>query len=282
MFVELTGGLANQLFQWAAGRVLADEFGADLRLDTRLVDRPDGRGAQVQKLVREQRLRRPSAREASAWEAVHSHLPSKAVGVLKRLRRLTYAVGWSTARTYREARAVLSRGKSVRLSGLFQDVAEVIPHRTALRDRIVLPTTDHLADEPLYAAVHVRRGDYVANEKYAATFGSCSPEYYREGLMLCNPEYPVVLVTDDREWSEQFGRTIVGRDVRVSAAADHFEDFAVLSRASDIVLSNSTFSWWAAFLSEASVVVAPSPWFTDTTRDRGLVLSDWVELARGA
>lgn len=44
----------------------------------------------------------------------------------------------------------------------------------------------------------------------------------------------------------------------VSGAA--LDDFATLSRAEGIVLSQSTFSWWAARLSEGATVAAPRPW----------------------
>ena len=35
VIVRLTGGLGNQMFQYAAGRALADRLGAALLLDTR-------------------------------------------------------------------------------------------------------------------------------------------------------------------------------------------------------------------------------------------------------
>ena len=35
LIVRLTGGLGNQMFQYAAGRALADRLGAELLLDTR-------------------------------------------------------------------------------------------------------------------------------------------------------------------------------------------------------------------------------------------------------
>src|SRR5450830_38293 len=35
VIVRLTGGLGNQMFQYAAGRALADRLGAELLLDTR-------------------------------------------------------------------------------------------------------------------------------------------------------------------------------------------------------------------------------------------------------
>ena len=38
VIVRLTGGLGNQMFQYAAGRALADRLGAELLLDTRALE----------------------------------------------------------------------------------------------------------------------------------------------------------------------------------------------------------------------------------------------------
>lgn len=44
-------------------------------------------------------------------------------------------------------------------------------------------------------------------------------------------------------------------------AAPRCPTFALLRQAQQIVVSNSTFSWWAAALGRASTVVSPIPWF---------------------
>lgn len=279
--VELTGGLANQLFQWAAGFILSAESGAELVLDSRLVDRPDGRGLQLESLVPSCSIIAPSARERVAWTTIHHHLPRRVVGVAKRFRRTSLRLGSVNAGTYADARRLMNRREpKIRLVGLFQEVEELVSQRHKIVHAIRLParTTEYRAAQ--YAAVHVRRGDYVHNPKYRQIFGVCSEEYYRSGIERLPDALPIVIATDDREWARKLLGSDSSRDVRLAQPGNHFDDFGILAGAKELVLSNSTFSWWAAFLSDANNIIAPKPWFSDPQRDRGLILPSWTTLPR--
>lgn len=279
--VELTGGLANQLFQWAAGEVLAREFRAHVTYETREVDRPDGygRGEQISGLVSGLDFARPSRATTSGWKLLGRIAGPKGVGFGKRVSRAMHSRPVSVD-TYREARVRLANGRRpVRLRGLFQDVDDFAQYRDLLSARISMPDTGSDQD---FAVVHVRRGDYVANPKYAATFGICSEAYYLRSLSEIAPSLPVKIVSDDPVWCEDFVRRnrIENAEVISGAGRTHFDDLAMIASASQIVMSNSTFSWWGAFLSSADVVYSPDPWFSDAARDRGLALSTWVKIPR--
>ena len=57
---------------------------------------------------------------------------------------------------------------------------------------------------------------------------------------------------------------------------DALELFEVLRSGSRFIISNSTFSWWAALLSEAqSDVVAPNPWFRKLRQSPRLIPGTW-------
>ncbi len=276
--VELTGGLANQLFQWSAGWILSREFDAALQLDTRLVDRPDGRGFQLGALIPSADLIRPSAREAAFWVRAHKRMPRKIVGALKRVRRLSMRAGAIEARSFAEARERAARASELRLSGLFQEVGHIAPARPEFLSYVRLPQPQRELGG--YAAVHIRRGDYASNPKYAKLFGVCSESYYRSGIGRLPGHLPVYIATDDRDWAQRFAASFDDRDVRLAPEGTHFDDLGLLAGARALVLSNSTFSWWGAFLSEADPVVVPTPWFSDASRDRGLVLDGWLEVPR--
>lgn len=279
--VELSGGLANQLFQWAAGYVMAQQYDLELQLDCRIVSRPDGRGYQLEPLVPATHLLRASDWETSFWLWAHSSLPGKAVGLIKRMRRATFQLGSKRASSYAAARALLSkRSGSVRLTGLFQEVDQVIESRQLIVSALTVPILPASLDAGEYSAVHIRRGDYVQNEKYARIFGSCSRAYYLLAINTIPDHERVVFASDDILWAEKLGRDTGRSGVELSPARDHFEDFSVLVHARRLVLSNSTFSWWAAFLSTAGEVIAPDPWFSDRSRDRGLILDGWVRMPR--
>ncbi|WP_442545953.1 alpha-1,2-fucosyltransferase [Arthrobacter sp. KN11-1C] len=114
---------------------------------------------------------------------------------------------------------------------------------------------------PATVGIHVRRGDYVGNDLLL------SPEYYRGALneLFAKHELDpvktrVVVFSDDPEWCE----SSLSFDVPVdfSPPRDTKEDFAALLASEYLVLSRSTFSWWAGVLPARPErnVISPFPY----------------------
>ncbi|MDX6505183.1 MAG: hypothetical protein QOE29_2308 [Gaiellaceae bacterium] len=124
-------------------------------------------------------------------------------------------------------------------------------HATAFRERY-----GDLLERP-YACCHVRRTDYVT-----LLDGVELPvAYYRRSLARLDlpPEQPVVFVGDDlEEVRAAFGDRPGVRFERNAAALD----FQLLLHAQAVVVSNSTFAWWGAWLNavEGRQVLAPRDW----------------------
>jgi hypothetical protein len=123
-----------------------------------------------------------------------------------------------------------------------------------------------------YTAVHVRR----ANNLNLPDHHPVQPlEYFERGLDLF-PSNKIIVFSDDLDWCRQqdlfkdaiFG---VGNDPSIDiyqltgAAPLTLEsvalDFLAMSRCNKFIISNSTFSWWAAFLAETQSVVYPLNWY---------------------
>lgn len=281
--VELTGGLANQLFQWAAGYQLATANSAALLLDSSIVERPRERGIQISELCPYDGMLGPSKLTRFLWRLGFRYLPHLAVAVIKRLaahrpRRRKVVTSLS------QAESVLVRGRAVMLRGYFQDSDRLYASRAAIRSE-VLKNLDRKVSKRTaspYAAIHVRRGDYVSNLKYREAFGVCSEGYYRKAIDLLDPALPLVFVSDDPEWCKAFaGRLDLpgAREIDISSGS-HFQDLQILAGASALVLANSTFSWWGAFLGAANTVICPEPWFTDEAHEQGIARAEWRRVAR--
>lgn len=123
-------------------------------------------------------------------------------------------------------------------------------------------------------ALHVRRGDYVRLRDYHQPL---SLPYYEEALSLL-PELPVVICTNDKEWvkSEPFFTRPNFTTVDLN---DYGEELAVFTLASNVVMANSTFSWWGAWLSQAKSIIAPKIWFGPKLKSNSLADlydKDWV------
>lgn len=117
-------------------------------------------------------------------------------------------------------------------------------------------------------SVHVRRGDYlVPHGKYLNGF-----EYYNRAislvinkLNLTNPT--ITIFTDDKEWCRKELSELGGIKTETF---DHqnindVEEMQLMSLYHHNIISNSTFSWWAAYLNKNpnKIIICPQNWFTD-------------------
>lgn len=103
--------------------------------------------------------------------------------------------------------------------------------------------------------VNVRRGDYYTDEKLKAVFGFDIAGYVHAALHRIPAERRdrVVVVSDDPDWCAT-NLDFLGRGRSVSfmpTPHDMFEDLAQLAVARDLILANSTFSYWGGYLASA-------------------------------
>jgi len=264
VYARLLGGAGNQLFQYAAGRALADRLDCDLMLDTRYIKGSDTRGDCFGHFAQARfRLDAPLP-------------PAKSGGILR--YGIWRALGRSP-RIYRERGlgfdpALLLKPKGTYLHGYWQseqyfsDIAAQIRTDLAFTTPLDAENADmaaQIADAPCPVAVHVRRGDYVALGNYAA----CTPEYYRaaarEIARRTGQTITCFVFSNDPEWART--HLALGFDSVVVDLNDetrgHY-DMALMARCAHNVIANSTFSWWAAWLnaSPEKIVIAPKAWFT--------------------
>lgn len=137
-------------------------------------------------------------------------------------------------------------------------------------------------------AIHVRKGkDYAALDWYSHT---CELDYYRKAINymkshLNQPRFYVF--ADNPEWVKDnftdFDYTLV-KGNPTSGWGSHF-DMQLMSSCHHNIISNSTYSWWGAFLNpnKSKIVIGPKYWFNpygdykETTSDRVLP-KEWVAL----
>ncbi len=113
--------------------------------------------------------------------------------------------------------------------------------------------------------IHVRRGDY----KNAPEFnGICTPEYYKkaiEQVVADGVKRTFFVFSNDIAWCrENISAMAEGHDmvfVDGNRGADSCWDMFLMSHCKELIIANSTFSWWGAFLNDkAKAIYAPEPW----------------------
>lgn len=112
--------------------------------------------------------------------------------------------------------------------------------------------------------ISIRRGDFVTNEKFSKKYNVCDINYFVKAIELIKEkvENPVfVIFSDDVEWCKEnlkFDGTVLSED----GTDPVWEKLRLMYSCKHFIISNSTFSWWAQYLSrnKNKVVVAPARW----------------------
>ncbi len=125
-------------------------------------------------------------------------------------------------------------------------------------------------------AIHVRRAGnpinpdepkYVNNPFYV----NLSDTNYYERSMDLFPGESFIVFSDDIKWCKN---QEIFKDCEFSEGNDEIEDMNLMAACKGIIIANSSFSWWAAYLSNAKVV-APKEWYSDGIERTKLPI-DWI------
>ena len=121
-----------------------------------------------------------------------------------------------------------------------------------------------LFDDPV--ALHIRRGDFLRNSVH---HHNLSMKYYETALRAFGQERQIIIFSDDTDWCKQ-QPLFEGDRFLVCEAGGPYTDLYLMSKCSDFIIANSTFSWWGAWLSdnEDKLVIYPDKWFGPNNIDK--------------
>lgn len=175
--------------------------------------------------------------------------------------------------------------KNIMLRGYFQSEKYFIKYEDEIRELFTPPpelndfATQKIKEikssEVPLVAVHIRRGDYVKIKKHNVLdlkYYEEAKTYIEEKLGL-RPNY--IYFTDDSLWVKINFKLETGDHILSSKSYTDYQEFAIMQKCDHFIIANSTFSWWAAWLSKTSkevlpsskIVVAPFQWFNFTNYD---------------
>jgi hypothetical protein len=118
-------------------------------------------------------------------------------------------------------------------------------------------------------SIHIRRGDYVGNKHHPLI----SMDYINQAKSKFEGK-KFLIFSDDIEWckTNKLGDYY-------SENTSHYTDLYWMTMCESSIISNSSFSWWGAYLSNKSKIVAPKNWFSgNNTRNstKDLYCKDWI------
>lgn len=292
--IEIAGGIGNQLFSYFAGLSVAVRLNCPIVVDKGPIYR--------QKTIHEGSIEEINL-EGVFISGEGSHNKEELFrNFSERLQRKLARMSWP----FREIQANFSNyyvsgvlgydknlddlSKPKRIAGYFQtyryyfQLKEIMGLDLAIKrpSKWYLSQLSKIRNDR-YVAVHIRRGDYI---KHSSEFGLLSKEYYAQALrrISLQSDYAAILVfTDDEESTfpiiEQFPSKFRVQLVNHPQESSPIESLFLMSSCSSIVIANSTFSYWAAAMSNSdSVVYAPSKWFRSREDPESLIPEHWIRI----
>jgi len=291
IITKLKGGLGNQLFQYAIGRRLAEDQNSELKFDISLLN-------QQNKITA---LRKYKLNVFKIDTLISSKSDeNRILGVkwLVPIKRRFWKMGidlfrWNYIRetSYGYHPEVLSLKRDLILEGYWQSakyfdsIRGILLKELTLKNEFITTRFSSLKDEMTKqnsVAIHVRRGDYVSNPTVTKEFGVCTLDYYLKSIeylkhRLSNPRFYVF--SDDLEWCKlSFNAE---NDIHFVTDFEDYQDLMLISSCRHQIISNSTFSWWGAWLNQnaTKVVVAPEIWYIDPSFDTShLIPTEWIRI----
>ena len=264
--VTIQGGLGNQLFQWFFAHEIRES--SEFRLYRNI---PVGPAAQI---VYEFGLTPifPSCAHYKAIETDNRNLLPRIFDRLWTITILRPALSFlgynrEDPRSGIKAHKAGSR-KIIYANGYFQNWQYAENQRETIQRELVPILEEKYTDlcrrfdllEP-YTAIHVRRGDYRADQNPQTRIGSLADKYFIDWA-LENSSKRLILLAEHKSDVKELISILKPFLVLDNQSTTAWEALAILSHASSLLGSNSTLSWWGAWVANArgGNVFLPAEW----------------------
>lgn len=292
IFIKPIGGLGNQLFIWATGLHLARTIGTDLEAFTgHFQEHHDFFWPEFELET-----------FLSGIDILHDDFPPKTRSsrrlVLRKGEVETNSFGvlsFARERGFLFNRSILESKDGSLLKGYFQSWKYFHPSRAEICQRLysVSSPSDWFTETRTlldslgeWIGLHFRGSSHAQDP----AMGIVETHYYvrslqylqRIGVALDH----IVIFSDDPEQAKHLAASLgISEPCFVFAPEDSrpIESMILMSHASSLIMANSTFSWWAAYMGQSKDrhVMYPRPWIRNTSfDDRDLFFPEWIGIGR--
>ena len=266
---RMSGGLGNQMFQYAIGLNLAHKNNDALLIDAAGYTKIQNSSKDT---IRNFELDKfnISSRLGSNSEIDEIKYP---LGLISKINRL---IQKKILRRFNHDYCpdLLSKKGNVYLDGFFQseknfmESSGLIRKEFSLKQEFINGQATKILENISHhtsVSIHIRRGDYAQDKKTNKYHGLCPISYYENAISLItskieNPHF--FIFSDDIEWVKKnlpinHPHTFVSDGILIPQ-----QEMYLMSKCKHNIIANSTFSWWGAWLNENpdKIVIAPKKW----------------------
>ena len=306
IFLEMSGGLGNQIFQYCAGRLFQSFKGDSVtyHYTAKTASNHDNREIAIDKFCIDSGWKRmPDNETIFAKHKFHHFIYRAYVSLTVRLFGNLPTVGEKQKWFFKLLWNVLNRfgiyiqradycfpikkswSKNIFVIGMwqtpsyFEDILPVIKNELQLKSGEIFPEAQALIENmhnTNSVCVHVRRGDYIRIPGYHV----CTNDYYKrafEKIRSMTNEPVFYFFSDDIDWVKD-NLVVDGCECHyIDDKNKDYIDFEIMRNAKHFILSNSTYSFWVSTLGTdpQKIVCAPDRWFADE-RGKAIYLDSWL------
>ena len=131
------------------------------------------------------------------------------------------------------------------------------------------------------AGIHVRMGDYLQHDW---RYKSPKKDFIEKALAQLSPHIDrLVIFSDEPNKAIELIRSCNGSEkygiINGSAESDEINDIREMTACEELIMSCSSFSWWAAYLGEHKKVIVDKKWYNDNGLiDKDIYEDNWIKI----
>ncbi|MCX6296600.1 MAG: alpha-1,2-fucosyltransferase [Bacteroidetes bacterium] len=288
IIVKLTGGLGNQMFQYAFGKHLAHKYQTKLKLDISFFESQNLRSYELYVFNINE--------EIVTVNELNNFFPSPSLNFIKKIfnkiKNNFYGLNYVLEKQFNFTPEILNSSNNSYLDGYWQSEKYFKDSELIIRDCFQFKIASNEKNKSQIdqilsqdsVSIHIRRGDYVSDKQTNKIHGTCDERYYDRAIFYIseNIKTPVFYVfSDDIDWAKKNIEIPFAHHYVENNADCNYEDIRLMAFCKHNIIANSSFSWWGAWLNSnvGKIVIAPEKWNNDTTKNTGdIVPKNWVKL----
>ena len=295
LIARITGGIGNQLFQYAFIRSLSIKLNKKFKLDL----------SWYRDYYKYEEIRNPNAATKREYLLDKFNVKENTLNpiYLSISYRLNNSLNFKRYpllnhfyyNTVSESEFDINKIrylKNVYLTGfwqnnnLFEEFHEIINEEFSLKNKLSADNKTILnkIEKSNSVALHIRRGDLLSRPAAVAEQPYSTDKYYFDGINIIkenlkNPE--LFVFSDDIDWVNNNFKFDLPTTFIDNAGPD-YEHFNLMCNCKHQIIANSTFSWWAAWLNnyQEKIIISPKWWYRDPIKNQRTIRipENWIIL----
>ncbi|WP_397447063.1 alpha-1,2-fucosyltransferase [Polaribacter sp. R77954] len=266
IIVRIVGGLGNQMFQYAYAKAL-EQKGFDVQIDT---------------------SKFKTYKLHGGYQLDKYNIDLKVAGIIPTFLSLV-----KVKENVKEKNLLFNdnlfnlKGNEF-VKGYFQtekyftNIRDILLNQFVIKEKIsdsTIQCAKHIEKHKNTCSIHIRRGDFISDQKANSIHGTCDLKYYQKAIECINTKFKEThffVFSDDISWTKK--NLKIDNATFINHKTIPHEDLYLMSLCKHNITANSSFSWWGAWLNQHKdkTVIAPKKWFIDKKNE--VACKNWIQL----